>query len=83
MSEFTTDTPLQMRRAKRALKRRLIKEGLFYRLLHSDCVIDGKPVLYNGKGDRFEFKVTFGSKKVRYYEVTVYGPGRSYRIWRL
>ena len=83
MTGVPIDPLLQRRRARRALKRRLYKEWKIYGMIGLVMVITGSSVPYNGKGDRFEFKVDYGHGKIRFYEVTVYGPGRSYRIWRI
>ena len=83
MTGVPIDPLLQRRRARRALKRRLYKEWKIYGMIGLVMVITGSSVPYNGKGDRFEFQVKFDSGQIGNYEVTVYGEGRSYRIWEI
>ena len=75
---------VQMERARRALIRRLTREMDAYDVMGGVFAItSSEAVPYEGKGDRFEFGVGLSGGRQRFYEVTVYGPGRSYRIWEI
>ena len=80
-SATTLDMHHQLVRAKRALRRRLYREMGGATTVYVKIIAEHVP--YNGKGDRFELETTFKDGKVCLYEVTVYGPGRSYRIWEI